>query len=93
MLQRSSVATDMPTFALRNLKVSFRHVFACDVEPACRRLIAQVGKRDRLYDDIATRPFSKSDTADLHMCTCGAVWVCVGWGRKGGSLPATPYRV
>ena len=61
---------DMPIFALRNLKVSFRHVFASDVEPACRRLIAQVHKPDRLYGDTGTRPFSESDAADL--CMWGA---------------------
>ena len=63
---------DMPMFALRNLKVSFRHVFACDVEPACCGLTAQVHKPDRLYDDIATRPFSESDAADLYMEEGGA---------------------
>eukprot|EP00974_Lingulodinium_polyedra_P113807 11019623-Lingulodinium_polyedra.AAC.1 len=43
---------DMPIFALANLKVDFKQVFACDANPACQRLIRSVRKPGRLYDDI-----------------------------------------
>lgn len=58
---------DMPIFALTNLKVDFKQVFACDGNPACRRLISSVHKPDRLYHDIVSRPFSESDAVDLYI--------------------------
>ena len=58
---------DMPIFALANMNVDFTQVLACDVDPACRRLIKHVHKAARVYADIVTRPFFEWDATDLYI--------------------------
>ena len=58
---------DMPIFALANMNVDFTQVFACDVDPACRRLIKHAHNAARVYADIVTRPFFEWDATDLYI--------------------------
>lgn len=71
-LPEISVGTDfsgceMPALALEKLQIPFRHVFACDIDASCRRLIAHRFKPEKIYNDILTCSSSGRPAVDLYM--------------------------
>ena len=71
-LPEISVGTDfsgceMPALALEKLQIPFRHVFACDIDASCRRLIAHRFKPEKIYNDILKCSSSGRPAVDLYM--------------------------
>jgi DNA (cytosine-5)-methyltransferase 1 len=59
---------EAPIQALRNLKIPFQHVFACEKDKFARESILANYKPDILYEDITSRNHAELPDIDLYVC-------------------------
>ena len=59
---------EAPIQALKNLKIPFRHVFACEKDKFARKSIEANYKPEKMYEDITTRNHSELPDIDLYVC-------------------------
>ncbi len=59
---------EAPIQALKNLKVPFQHVWACERDKFARMSIEANYKPERMYQDIDSRDHSKLPDVDLYVC-------------------------
>lgn len=56
-----------PSHALKQLQVDHRYAFACDIEPACRKVLAFCHNPRVIYGDIRSRDSSATPGCDLYV--------------------------
>ncbi len=59
---------EAPIQALKNLKIPFQHVFACEKDKFARESILANYKPDILYEDITSRNHAELPDIDLYVC-------------------------
>jgi DNA (cytosine-5)-methyltransferase 1 len=59
---------EAPIQALKNLKVPFQHVWACERDKFARMSIEANYKPERMYEDIESRDHSRLPDVDLYVC-------------------------
>ncbi len=59
---------EAPIQALKNLKVPFRHVFACEKDKFARKSIEANYKPEKMYEDITSRNHKELPDIDLYVC-------------------------
>lgn len=59
---------EAPIQALKNLKIPFKHVFACEKDKFARKSIEANYKPEIMYEDITTRNHNELPDIDLYVC-------------------------
>jgi DNA (cytosine-5)-methyltransferase 1 len=74
---------EAPIQALIKLNINYRHVFSCDIDQYCKRVITKIYQPGRFYDDISTRAHEEVEPLDLYVFgfPCQAFSLC---GRQLG---------